>query len=113
MKYEDMDLEQTIDNGIDVGEHISLDDIFDNILEGDSPNESKLVLNEDQAAQVIKGMVKDPTITDDYWEEKVQHIRDDLCFHLNEYGCVDVKEIADFHGSAVYRMIKKYLGDME
>ena len=113
MKLKDMDLEQMIDNEVNIGEHISVDDILDNIVEGNSLNESGLVLNEDQAAQVIKGMVEDPTITDDYWEEKVQHIRDDLCFHLNEYGCVDVKEIADFHGSAVYRMIKKYLGDAE
>ena len=110
MKLQEMDLEQMIDNGIDVGEHISLDDILDNIVEDDSPNESGLVLNEDQATQVIRKMVEDPTITDDYWEEKVQHIRDDLCFHLNQYGFVNVKEIADFHGDAVYKMVRKYLG---
>lgn len=98
---------------VNIDEHISEDNILDNAVECDSINESGLVLNEDEAAQVIRKMVEDPTITDDYWEEKVQHIRDDLCFYLNEYGCVDVKEIADFHGSAVYRMIKKYLGDAE
>lgn len=110
MKLQEMDLEQIIDNGIDVGKHISLDDILDNAVESDSLNESGLVLNEAQATRVIKGIVEDPTITDDYWDEKVQHIRDDFCFHLKEYGCVDVKEIADFHGGAVYKMVKKYLG---
>ena len=105
----DMDLEQMIDNGIETGEHISMDDILDNVVEEDSVDESVFVLNEVQANKVITGLVNDPTITDDYWEEKVQHIRDDLCFQLEQYGCVDVKEIADFHGSAVYRMVEKYL----
>ena len=105
----DMDLEQMIDNGIETGEHISMDDILDNVVEEDSVDESVFVLNEVQANKVITGLVNDPSITDDYWEEKVQHIRDDLCFQLEQYGCVDVKEIADFHGSAVYRMVEKYL----
>ena len=105
----DMDLEQMIDNGIETGEHISMDDILDNVVEEDSVDESVFVLNEVQANKVITGLVNDPTITDDYWEEKVQHIRDDLCFQLEQYGCVDVKEIADFHGSAVYQMVEKYL----
>ena len=52
---------------------------------------------------------KDPTITDDYWEEKVQHIRDDFCYHLGEDGCVDVDELAYYHGHCVYEMVKKYL----
>ena len=104
-----MDLEQMIDNGIQTGEHISLDDILDNVVVDDSFNESGHVLNEAQATKVIKGLVNDPTITDDYWEEKVQHIRDDLCFQLDQYGYVDVKELVDFHGSAVYQMVKKYL----
>lgn len=68
-----------------------------------------LILNESEAHKVVKGMIEDPTITDDYWEEKVQHIRDDICFHLTQYGCVNVKKIADFHGVAVYRMVDKYL----
>ncbi len=105
----DMDLEQMIDNGIETGEHISMDDILDNVVEEDSVDESVFVLNEVQANKVITGLVNDPSITDDYWEEKVQHIRDDLCFQLEQYGCVDVKEIADFHGSAVYQMVEKYL----
>ena len=109
MNLENMDLEQMVDNGIDVGEHISLDDILDNVVEDDSSNESDFVLNEAQATKVIKGLVNDSTITDEFWEEKVQHIRDDLCFQLEQYGCVDVKELADFHGSAVYQMVKKYL----
>ena len=105
----DMDLEQMIDNEIEIGEHISLDDILDNMSTGDHSKEPLLILNAAQVKKVVKGMVNDPTITDDYWEEKVQHIRDDLCFQLEQYGCVDVKEIADFHGSAVYQMVKKYL----
>ena len=104
-----MDLEQMIDNGIETGEYISMDDILDNVVEEDSVDGSVFVLNEVQANKVITGLVNDPTITDDYWEEKVQHIRDDLCFQLEQYGCVDVKEIADFHGSAVYQIVKKYL----
>lgn len=109
MKFENMDLEQLIDNEVNVGEHISMDDILDNVVEGDSADESGFVLNEVQAKQVITGLVNDPTICDEYWDEKVQHIRDDLCFQLEQYGCVDVKEIADFHGSAVYSMVEKYL----
>ena len=105
----DMDLEQIIDNGIETGEHISMDDILDNVVEEDSVDESVFVLNEVQANKVITGLVNDPTITDDYWEEKVQHIRDDFLFHLSEYGCADVEEIAYFHGHCVYEMVKKYL----
>ena len=105
----DMDLEKMIDNGVTIGRHISLDDILDKIVEDDSLDENELVLNEDQATQVITGLINDPTITDEFWDEKVQHIRDDLCFQLEQYGCIDVKEIADFHGSAVYIMIEKYL----
>ena len=109
MNLENMDLEQMIDNGIDVGEHISLDDILDNMSAGNHSKEPQFILNAAQVKKVVKGMVEDPTISDDYWEEKVQHIRDDLCFQLEQYGCVDVKELADFHGSAVYQMVEKYL----
>ena len=109
MKFEDMDLEQLIDNEVNIGEHISMDDILDNVVEEESSDESGFVLNEDQANKVITGLVNDPTICDEYWDEKVQHIRDDLCFQLEQYGCIDVKEIADFHGSAVYLMVEKYL----
>ena len=109
MKLENMDLEQLIDNEVNVGEHISMDDILDNVVDDDSSDETELVLNDDQANQVIKGLVNDPTITDEFWDEKVQHIRDDLCFQLEQYGCVDLKEIADFHGAAVYQMVEKYL----
>lgn len=109
MKLENMNLEQMIDNGIQTGEHISLDDILDNIVEADSSDEINLVLNEVQATKVIRGLVNDSSISDDFWEEKVQHIRDDLCFQLNQYGCVDIKEIADFHGFMVYEMVEKYL----
>ena len=105
----DMDLEQMIDNEIEIGEHISLDDILDNMSTGNHSKEPLLILNAAQVKKVVKGMVNDSTITDDKWKEKVQHIRDDLCFQLEQYGCVDVKEIADFHGSAVYRMVEKYL----
>ncbi|MBQ6629879.1 MAG: hypothetical protein IJH65_13820 [Methanobrevibacter sp.] len=109
MEFENMDLEQLIDNEVNVGEHISMDDILDNAVEDDSADESCFVLNEAQANQVIKGLVNDPAITDEYWDEKVQHTRDDICFQLEQYGCIDVKEIADFHGSAVYQMVEKYL----
>ena len=65
MKFENMDLEQLIDNELNVGEHISMDDILDNAVEDDSSNESNLVLNEAQATKVITGLVNDPTITDE------------------------------------------------
>lgn len=109
MKLENMDLEQMIDNGIQTGEHISLDDILDNIVEADSPNKTNLVLNESQATKVIRGLVDDSSISDDFWESKVQHIRDDLCFNLEQYGVVDVVELAEFHGPIVYQMVEKYL----
>lgn len=109
MKLENMDLEQLIDNGIDIGDHISLDDIIDNMATGNHSKEPQLILNESQVNKVVQGMINDPTITDDYWEENVQHIRDDFLFHLDEYGSVDVDELAYFHGSAVYQIVKKYL----
>ena len=109
MKPENMDLEQMIDNEIEIGEHISLDDILDNMATGSHSKEPQLILDEAQVKKVVKGMIEDPTITDDYWEEKVQHIRDDFLFHLSEYGSVDVDELAYFHGHCVYEMVKKYL----
>ena len=65
MKFENMDLEELIDNELNVGEHISMNDILDNAVEDDSSNESNLVLNEAQATKVITGLVNDPTITDE------------------------------------------------
>lgn len=109
MKFENMDLEQLIDNGVNVGEHVSMDDILDNVVEEESADGSCFVLNEAEGNKVIAGLINDSSISEDYWEEKVQHIRDDLCFQLEQYGCIDVKEIADFHGSAVYSMVEKYL----
>lgn len=109
MKLENMDLEQMIDNEIEIGEHISLDDILDNMSTGNHSKEPQLILDEAQVKKVVKGMVNDPTITDDYWEEKVQGIIYDFCYYLSEYGCVDVDELAYYHGSAVYQMVKKYL----
>lgn len=106
MNLENLTIEKAIDNELNIGESICMDDIIDNV-EVDGADE--WVLDEAQANQVITSLVNDPTITDDYWEEKVQHIRDDLCFQLEQYGCIDVKEIADFHGSAVYSMVEKYL----
>ena len=106
MNIEKITIESAIDNELDIGENICMDDIIDNVEDMGS---DEWVLDESQATKVIKGLVNDPTITDDYWEEKVQHIRDDLCFQLEQYGCVDVKELADFHGSAVYSMVEKYL----
>lgn len=109
MKLENMDLEQMIDNEIDIGDKISLDDIIDNMSVGNHSKEPQLVLDEAQVNNVVQGMINDSTITDDYWDEKVQHIRDDLLFHLGEYGYVDVDELAYFHGHCVYEMVKKYL----
>lgn len=106
MNLENLTIEKAIDNELNIGESICMDDIIDNV-EVDGADE--WVLDEAQANQVITSLVNDSTITDDYWEEKVQHIRDDLCFQLEQYGCIDVKEIADFHGSAVYSMVEKYL----
>ena len=106
MNLENLTIEKAIDNELNIGESICMDDIIDNV-EVDGADE--WVLDEAQANQVITSLVNDPTITDDYWEEKVQHIRDDLCFQLEQYGCIDVNEIADFHGTVVYSMVKKYL----
>ena len=106
MKLENLTVEKAIDNELNIGSSICMDDIIDNVEEVES---DEWVLDESHENKVIIGLVNDPTITDDYWEEKVQHIRDDLCFQLEQYGCVDVKEIADFHGDAVYQMVEKYL----
>lgn len=106
MKLENLTIEKAIDNELSIGSSVCMDDIIDN-LESDESDE--WVLDESQANKIIMGLVNDPTITDEYWEEKVQHIRDDLCFQLEQYGCIDVKEIADFHGSAIYSMVEKYL----
>lgn len=106
MKLENLTIEKAIDNELNIGSSVCMDDIIDNIEEDGS---DEWVLDESQANKVITGLVNDPTITDDYWEEKVQHVRDDLCFQLEQYGCVDIKEIADFHGPAVYSMVEKYL----
>lgn len=106
MNLENLTIEKAIDNELNIGESICMDDIIDNV-EVDGADE--WVLDEAQANQVITSLVNDPTITDDYWEEKVQHIKDDFCFQLEQYGCIDVKEIADFHGSVVYQMVEKYL----
>lgn len=84
MKFENMDLEQLIDNKVNVGEHISMDDILDNVVEEKSSDETYFVLNEAQGDKVITGLINDSSISDDYWEEKVQHIRDDLCFQLEQ-----------------------------
>ena len=109
MKFENMDLEQLIDNEVNVGEHISMDEILDNVVEEESADETCFVLNKIEGDKVVKGLANDRSISNDYWDRKVQHIWDDLCYQLEQYGCIDVKEIADFHGSAVYQMVKKYL----
>ena len=93
MEFENMDLEQLIDNEVNIGEHISMDDILDNVVEDDSADGSGFVLNEAQGNKVVKGLANDRSISDDYWEAEVQHIWDDLCYQLNQYGA----------------MVKKYL----
>lgn len=70
-----------------------------------------MILNKEESKKVIKKLVNDPTITDDYWEEVVQHIRDDLCYYLDKDGEIDVDKIAKFHGPFVYEIVKRYLGD--
>ena len=105
----DMDLEQMIDNGIETGEHISMDDILDNVVEENSADKSGLVLNEVEGDKVVKGLANDRSISDEYWDRKVQHIWDDLCYQLNQYGSINVDEVAAFHGIVVYSMINKYL----
>lgn len=109
MEFENMDLEQLIDNEVNIGEHISMDDILDNVVEDDSADGSGFVLNEAQGNKVVKGLANDRSISDDYWEAEVQHIWDDLCYQLNQYGAIDVDEVAAFHGVVVYSMVKKYL----
>ena len=106
MKLENLTIEEAIDNELNIGESICMDDIIDNV---EADETGGWILDEAQANQVIIGLLNDSTITDESWEEKVQHIRDDLCFQLEQYGCIDVKEIADFHGLSVYKMIEKYL----
>ena len=59
MKFENMDLEHLIDNDVNVGEHISMDDILDNVTEEDSADESGLVLNEVEGNKVVKGLAND------------------------------------------------------
>ena len=88
MKFENMDLEHLIDNDVNVGEHISMDDILDNVTEEDSADESGLVLNEVEGNKVVKGLANDRSISNEYW---------------------DVDEVADFHGIVVYSMVNKYL----
>ena len=109
MKFENMDLEQLIDNDVNVGEHISMDDILDNVTEEDLADESGLILNEVESNKVVKGLANDRSISNEYWDKKVQHIWDDLCYQLNQYGSINVDEVADFHGIVVYSMVKKYL----
>lgn len=77
-------------------------------IEEESLNET-YILDEIEGDRVITGLINDSSISDDYWEKKGQHIRDDLCFQLERYGCIDVKDIADFHGPIVYLMVEKYL----
>ena len=78
-------------------------------VEEKSLNETHFILDKTEGDKVITGLINDSSISDDYWEKKGQHIRDDLCFQLERYGCIDVKDIADFHGPIVYLMVEKYL----
>ena len=94
MNLENLTIEKAIDNELNIGESICMDDIIDNV-EVDGADE--WVLDEAQANQVITSLVNDLTITDDYWEEKVQHIRDDLCFQLEQYGCTNIHLDGFFH----------------
>ena len=54
-------------------------------------------LNNEQCIRFISKLVGDESITDDDWEERYQHLRDDLCGYIN--GTVVLEELHRFHYS--------------
>ena len=66
-------------------------------------------LTKEQGNVVVNGLVNDPTITDYYFEEILEHIRDDFCFHIRKYGYVNVDDLVEFHGYFVKEIIDRYL----
>jgi hypothetical protein len=108
MNLEDLTLEKAIDNELNIGDRIFMDDIIDNIEDNEF---NDLIINETEATEFIQKLINDTAISDDEFECKYQHIRDDVAYQLREFGEVDLDEIAEFHGPVVYDLYTKYLGD--
>ncbi len=106
MKLENLTIEKAIDNEMNIGSSICMDDIIDNL---ESDEFDTLVLCESEADKFIQGLINDGSISDDEFECVYQHIRDDVCYHRNQYGEVDMEEIARFHGQIVFDLCKRYL----
>ena len=67
-----------------------------------------MIISKDLANVFIKRMINDEKISDDEWEVKFQHIRDDICMYRDKYGYVDMDKVANFHGNIVYTLAKRY-----
>ena len=106
MKLENLTIEKAIDNELNIGYSICMDDIIDNLEIGESDN---WVLTESEADNFVKGLINDRSISDDEFECKYQHIRDDVVYQRDHYGEVDMAEIARFHGQIVFDLCKRYL----
>ena len=106
MKLENLTIEKAIDNELNIGSSICMDDIIDNL---ESDESDTLVLCESEADKFIQGLINDESISDEEFECVYQHIRDDVCYQCNQYGEVDMEEIARFHGDVVFDLCKKYL----
>ena len=92
MKFENLTIEKAIDNELNIGSSICMDDIIDNLEDN-----------------FVKGLINDRSISDDEFECKYQHIRDDVIYQRDQYGEVDMAEIARFHGQILFDLCKRYL----
>lgn len=106
MKFENLTIEKAIDNELNIGSSICMDDVIDN-LEIDESDD--WILSEPEADKFVQGLINDRSISDKEFECKYQHIRDDVCYQQEQYGEVDMAEIARFHGDVVFDLCKKYL----
>lgn len=106
MKFENLTIEKAIDNELNIGSSICMDDVIDNLEIGDFDD---WILSEPEADKFVQGLINDRSISDDEFECKYQHIRDDVCYQQEQYGEVDIVEIARFHGEVVFDLCKKYL----
>lgn len=106
MRFEDLTIEKAIDNELNIGTSICMDDVIDNLENDESDT---LVLTESEADKFIQGLINDASISDDAFERVYQHIRDDVAYQRDQYGEVDVEEIAQFHGQIVFDLCKRYL----
>ena len=106
MKFENLTIEKAIDNELNIGSSICMDDIIDNLEIGESDN---WVLTESEADNFVQGLINDRSISDDEFECKYQHIRDDVIYQRDQYGEVDMAEIARFHGQILFDLCKRYL----